>query len=117
MRSTSDWMTNEMFVSEAPCAQAITLMPARPSVPKRRPAMPGVRFMSSPTMATVASPFSAVTSLISPCERSRENSLLSASTARSASSLRTANVVLFSELACETMKTLMPVSASVLKMR
>ena len=47
-------MTKEMFVSEAPCAQAITLIPALPSVPNNLPAIPGVRFMFSPTIATVA---------------------------------------------------------------
>ena len=46
-----------MFVSEAPCAQAITLIPALPSVPNNLPAIPGVRFIFSPTMATVARSF------------------------------------------------------------
>ena len=36
---------------------------------------------------------------------------------RTASALRTANVVLFSELACDTMNTLMPFFANVLKIR
>ena len=31
-----------MLVSEAPCAQAMTLMPLRPNVPKSFPAMPGL---------------------------------------------------------------------------
>ena len=43
-----------MLVSEAPCAQAITLIPLRPSVPKSFPAIPGVCFIFSPTIATVA---------------------------------------------------------------
>ena len=51
--------TNEMLVSEAPCAQAITLIPLRPNVPNSFPAIPGVCFMFSPTMATVARFFSA----------------------------------------------------------
>ena len=37
-------ITKEIFVSEAPWAQAITLMPARPSVPNSFPAIPGVPF-------------------------------------------------------------------------
>ena len=37
-------ITKEIFVSEAPWAQAITLMPARPSVPNSFPAIPGVTF-------------------------------------------------------------------------
>ncbi len=41
----------EIFVSEAPCAHAITLIPARPSVPKSLPAIPVVRFIFSPTIS------------------------------------------------------------------
>ena len=110
-------MTKEMFVSEAPCAQAITLIPALPSVPNNLPAIPGVRFMFSPTIATVARSFSATVSLISPWARSSANSSSNTLTARSASAFRTANVVLFSELACDTINTLMPFFANVLKIR
>ena len=59
-------ITNDIFVSEAPCAQAITLIPARPNVPNNLPAIPGVRFIFSPTIATVARSFSATVSFISP---------------------------------------------------
>ena len=110
-------ITKEIFVSEAPWAQAITLMPARPSVPNSLPAIPGVRFMFSPTIATVARSFSATVSFISPCARSKANSSFNTCTAKSASALRTAKVVLFSELACDTINTLMPFLASVLKIR
>ena len=109
--------TNEMLVSEAPCAQAITLMPLRPSVPNSLPAMPGVCFMFSPTMAMVASPLSACMGNMAPVTISFENSMFSTSTARSASSSRTPIDVEFSDDACDTMNTEMPFSARVEKMR
>ena len=104
-----------MLVSEAPCAQAITLMPFRPSVPNSFPAMPGVCFMFSPTIATVARFFSAWIGEISPISISLANSSFSTSQARSA--LRTPIEVLFSDEACETRNTLIPFFASALKMR
>ena len=94
-----------MLVSEAPCAQAITLMPFRPSVPNSFPAMPGVCFMFSPTIATVARFFSAWIGEISPISISL------------ATALRTPIEVLFSDEACETRNTLIPFFASALKMR
>lgn len=94
-----------MLVSEAPCAQAITLMPFRPSVPNSFPAMPGVCFMFSPTIATVARFFSAWIGEISPISISLANSSFSTSQARSASALRTPIEVLFSDEACETRNT------------
>ena len=106
-----------MLVSEAPCAQAITLMPFRPSVPNSFPAMPGVCFMFSPTIATVARFFSAWIGEISPISISLANSSFSTSQARSASALRTPIEVLFSDEACETRNTLIPFFASALKMR
>ena len=51
------------------------------------------------------------------CARSKANSSFNTCTAKSASALRTAKVVLFSELACDTINTLMPFLASVLKIR
>ena len=66
LRSDLASTTKEMLVSEAPCAQAITLMPLRPNVPKSFPAMPGVCFIFSPTIAMVAKFISATTGLISP---------------------------------------------------
>jgi hypothetical protein len=50
-------MTAEMLRSEAPWAIARTLMPALPRVPKKRPALPGMPAMSSPTTAMIAHPF------------------------------------------------------------
>ena len=109
--------TNEMLVSLAPCAQAMTLMPLRPSVPNSLPAMPGVCFMFSPTMATVARFFSAKMGEISPISISLANSVVNTSQARSASALRTPIDVEFSDEACDTRKTLMPFLANALKMR
>ena len=109
--------TNEMLVSLAPWAQAMTLMPLRPSVPNNLPAMPGVCFMFSPTMATVARFFSAWMGEISPISISLANSVVSTSQARSASALRTPIDVEFSDEACDTRKTLMPFLASALKIR
>ena len=109
--------TNEMLVSEAPCAQAITLIPLRPNVPNSFPAIPGVCFMFSPTMATVARFFSAWIGEISPISISLANSSFSTSQARSASALRTPIDVEFSEEAWDTRNTLMPFFASALKIR
>ena len=60
------FIINEMFVSDAPCAQAMTLMPLLPREPKSFPAMPGVCFIFSPTIATVASSFSTIIGYIDP---------------------------------------------------
>ena len=106
-----------MLVSLAPCAQAITLIPLRPSVPKSFPAMPGVCFMFSPTTATVASPLSSWIGYMEPCSISLANSILSTRQASAASTSRTPMLVLFSLLAWETMNTLMPLSAKQLKIR
>ena len=117
LRSELRSTTNEIFVSDAPCAQAMTLIPLRPNVPKSLPAMPGVCFMFSPTMATVATLSTAVIGFISPICISLANSSLSTLQARAASSLRTPMDVLFSDDACDTRNTLMPLSANVRKMR
>ena len=109
--------TNEMFVSEAPCAQAITEIPERPKVPNSLPAIPGVCFMFSPTMAMVASPLSACMGNMAPVSISLANSWLSTSTAASASSSRTPIDVEFSDEAWLTMNTEMPLLARVVKMR
>ena len=105
--------TNEMFVSEAPWAQAITEIPERPSVPKSLPAIPGLCFMFSPTIAMVARPLSACMGNMAPVSISLANSLLSTSTAASASSSRTPILVEFSDDACDTMNTEMPSLARV----
>ena len=99
LRSKRPSTTNEMFVSLAPCAQAITLMPLRPNVPKSLPAIPGVCFMFSPTMATVANPLSAFISNMAPVSISFWNSSFSTRHASAASTSRTPILVLFSELA------------------
>ena len=104
-----------MLVSEAPCAQAMTLMPLRPNVPKSFPAMPGVCFMFSPTMAIVASPLSACIGNMAPVFISLANSLLSTSTASSASTSLTPIDVEFSDDACDTINTDIPLSASAVK--
>ena len=93
------------------------MMPLRPSVPKSFPAMPGVCFMFSPTMATVASPLSAFMRNMAPVSISLANSASSTSQAASASASRTPMDVLFSDDACDTRNTLMPLSANVRKMR
>ena len=95
----------------------MTLIPLRPSVPNNFPAIPGVCFMFSPTIATVARPPSAFIGEISPISISLANSSFSTSHASSASSFLTPIEVEFSEEACETKKTLMPFSANVLKIR
>ena len=110
-------MTNEIFVSDAPCAQAITLMPFLPRVPKSFPAMPGVCFMFSPTIATVARFLSCLIRFISPILISWANSSERTCTARSASPFLTPMDVVFSDAACDTRKTLMPDLARVLKIR
>ena len=110
-------MTKEMFVSLAPCAQAMTLIPERPSVPKSLPAIPGVCFMFSPTMATVAKPFSASIGNIEPSSISFWNSRFKTRQASSASSSWTPILVLFSLEAWLTINTLMPLSARQVKMR
>ena len=109
--------TNDMLVSEAPCAQAITLIPERPSVPNNLPAIPGVCFMFSPTMAMVASPLSACMGNMAPVSISLANCSFSTSTAASASSSRTPIDVEFSDEACDTMNTEIPLLASVVKIR
>ena len=110
-------VTNEMLVSDAPWAQAMTLIPLRPRVRKSLPAMPGVCFIFSPTIATVARSCSAVIEDISPISSSFLNSFESTSTARSASAFLTPMVEEFSDEACDTMNTEMPLSARVEKMR
>ena len=109
--------TNDIFVSEAPWAQAITEMPERPNVPNNLPAIPGVCFMFSPTIAMVANPLSACMGNMAPVSISLANCSFSASTAASASSSRTPIEVEFSEEACDTMNTEMPLLANVVKMR
>ena len=99
LRRYSSAMTKEMFVSLAPWAQAITLIPLRPSVPNSLPAMPGVCFMFSPTMATVARPPSAIMGYMAPSAISWANSSLSTRHASLASTSRTPMEVLFSLLA------------------
>ena len=117
LRSDLESTTNEIFVSDAPCAQAITFIPLRPNVPNSLPAIPGVCFIFSPTMATVAKFFSAWIGEISPISISFTNSSFSTSQAKSASALRTPIEVLFSEEACDTRNTLIPFFAKALKMR
>ena len=117
--------TNEIFVSDAPWAQAITEIPERPSVPKSLPAIPGLCFMFSPTIAMVAKPLSACMGNMAPVSISLANSLLSTSTAASASSSRTPILsssrtpilVEFSDDACDTMNTEIPLLARVVKIR
>ena len=117
LRKDLESTTKEMLVSEAPCAQAITLIPLRPSVPKSLPAIPGVCFIFSPTIATVARFLSARIGEISPISISLANSSFSTSQARSASALRTPMEVLFSDEAWDTRNTLIPFFASALKIR
>ena len=93
------------------------LIPERPRASKSLPLIPGVRFMFSPTIATVASPLSACIGNIRPSSISSRNSSLSTFTAFSASSSFTPIDVLFSEAACDTRKTLIPLLARELKMR
>ena len=109
--------TNEMFVSEAPWAQAMTLIPERPKVPNSLPAIPGVCFMFSPTIAIVAKPLSTCMGNMAPVSISLANSSFSTSAAASASSSRTPIEVEFSEEACDTINTEMPLLASVVKIR
>ena len=61
---------NDMLLSEEPWAQAITLMPLRPSVPNSFPAIPAWYFMFSPTTATAASSFSMCMGAIAPLSSS-----------------------------------------------
>ena len=117
LRRNFESTTNEIFVSDDPCAQAMTLIPLRPSVPNSLPAIPGVCFMFSPTIAMVAKPLSACMGNIAPVLISLANSSLSTRTASSASSSRTPMEVEFSDEACATINTLMPFMASAVKMR
>ena len=75
----------------------MTLMPLLPSAPNSLPAIPGVCFIFSPTMATVANPVSICMGYMAPVAISFENSLLSTCTAASPSSSRTPIEVEFSE--------------------
>ena len=106
-----------MLVSEAPCAQAMTEIPLRPRVPNSLPAMPGVCFMFSPTIAMVASPLSTIIGNIAPVSISLANSSLSTRAASSASTSRTPILVEFSDDAWLTMNTEIPFEANVVKMR
>ena len=115
LRSSEPSTTNEILVSAAPCAQAITLIPDRPSVPNSLPAIPTACFIFSPTIATVANPLSACIGNILPSSISSLNSSSSTFIAFSASSSFTPIDVLFSEAACETRNTLIPLFAKVVK--
>lgn len=115
------WTDVDGFMTADPrvisTAYTITLIPLRPSVPKSLPAIPGVCFIFSPTIATVAKSLSARIGEISPISISFANSSFSTSQARSASALRTPIEVLFSDEACDTRNTLIPFLANALKMR
>ena len=89
--------TNDIFVSEAPCAHAMIEIPERPRQPNSFPAIPGVCFMFSPTIAMVARPVSAFMGNMAPVSISLANSSLSTLTASSASSSLTPIEVEFSE--------------------
>ena len=117
LRKNSDFTTKEILVSEAPCAQAMIEIPERPNVPKSFPAIPGVRFMFSPTMAMVANPLSTCMGYIEPEAISFSNSSLSTRAASSASLSFTPIDVEFSDEACDTMNTDMPLLARVVKIR
>ena len=91
--------TKEMFISDAPWAMAIMLIPERPSVPNNFPVMPGECFIFSPTIATVAKPLSAYIGNIRPSSISSLNSSLRTLTALTASSSLTPIDVLFSDAA------------------
>ena len=95
----------------------MTLMPLLPSVPKSLPAIPGVCFMFSPTMAMVARFFSCAISYMAPISISFLNSSLSTWQALSESSFLTPMEVEFSEDAWLTRNTLMPSLAKAVKMR
>ena len=93
------------------------LIPLRPSTLNSFPAMPGVCFILSPTAATHAMPVSICAAFIAPSAISRANSLSSSWQARGASAGVIQIEVLVSEAVCATINTLMPPSASVVKMR
>ena len=97
-----------MFVSEAPCANAIMLIPFRPSASKNLPATPGTCFIFCPTMATVDKLYSTPISLMLPISISEANSSLSTFCEMAASDVLTPIEVLFSDDACETRNTLIP---------
>ena len=117
LRRLSLFTTNEILVSLAPCAQAMTLMPLRPKVPKSLPALPGKSFMLAPTMATVAKPRLMCMGNMAPSSISAAKVSLSTCAAFSASSSRTPILVEFSDDACATMNTLIPRLARAVKMR
>ena len=108
---------NDMLLSEEPWAQAITLMPLRPSVPNSFPAMPAWYFMFSPTTATAASSFSMCTGSVAPLSISWRNSLSIVAAAAAASFLPTPIVIPVSEADWLTRNALMFPSASTLNMR
>ncbi len=105
-------MTAEMLRSEAPCAIARTLMPALPSVPKNRPALPGMPAMSSPTTAMIAQPFVTPTRCTCPSLSSTANARSTTVRTWSAASSRTAKQIECSELPCEISMTDTPASRS-----
>ena len=53
-------ITAEIFLSEEPCAIALTFTPLRPRLPNILPLIPGWLFMLSPTSARIASSFSTI---------------------------------------------------------
>ena len=73
--------------------------------------------MFSPTIAMVASPLSACMGNIAPVSISLANSAFSTSTASAASSSRTPIEVEFSDEACDTMNTEIPLLARVVNIR
>ena len=117
LRRKSLFTTKEMLVSEAPCAQAMTEIPLRPSVPNSLPAIPAACFMFSPTMAMVARPYSACIGNMAPSAISFLNSSFNTLTASSTSCSLTPIEVEFSEDAWETMNTEMPSLARAVKIR
>jgi hypothetical protein len=74
-----------MLRSDDPCAMATTLMRADASAVNTRAATPGLPAMPSPTTATTAIPFRAVTSSINPLASSFRKAFRTLCTARSAS--------------------------------
>ena len=97
---SDDDMMTEMFLSDDPCAVALTGMLLRPSAASMRPVDPLWLRTSSPTRHTMEKPFSTLRGLSFPSEISYAKHLSAASRAFSASFSDTAMHIVCTDDAC-----------------
>src|SRR5215510_1843005 len=97
---------SEMLRSDEPCEMAITLTPDSPSAAKTLPAIPGVPCIRSPTTATTAIESYADTSSMWLSIKSNSSVERSDFTTRETSDELITKQMLFSDEACEIIRTL-----------